>query len=82
MNEERLILKGALQDLKMKRMGLETSISANLKAVKSALALAGIKLIAKIDIEGALVNLKEAAAQKKELTEVIAKIAKIDEELS
>lgn len=81
MNMERQVLKGQLSDLKMKKMTLETSIAANLKAVKMLLAGAAITPIARIDIEGALVNLREAAAQKRELTQVIKDIATIDEEL-
>jgi len=74
---ERLILKGQLSDLKMKRMGLEVAADANIKSAKAALAFAGIRKINEIDVETALVNLKEAAAQKVELTEVIAEIEKI-----
>ena len=80
-NMERQVLKGQLSDLKMKKMKLETSIAANLKAVKMILAGAAITPIAQIDIEGALVNLKEAAAQKRELTQVIKDIEIIEAEL-
>jgi hypothetical protein len=79
---ERLILKGYLSDLKLKRMQLETRISANVKAAKALLAGSSITPIAKIDIEGAAVNLSEAAILKNELTDVLAKIAIAEEELA
>lgn len=79
---ERAILKGHLADLKMRKMELDTGISANIKAVKSFLAGAAITPLDKIDLESALVNLTEAVRMKKDRAEVIAKIAAVDEELA
>jgi len=78
---EKLYLEGALGRLKLKKMELETSISANIKAAKRLLEGSGIKPISKIDIEGALVNLKEAKALKDKHSEVVAEIAKINAEI-
>jgi len=82
MNTERAILKGMLADLKMKRMGLVVSIGANLKAVRNTLAAINLRPIAEIDTEAALVHLKEAAVQKKELADIDAKIAEAERELA
>ena len=82
MSMERAILKGELAELKMKKMELETAISANIKAVKNALAAASVTPIARIDVEGALVNLKEAAEGKKKLAEVVAMIERVNDELA
>lgn len=79
---ERLILKGALSDLRRQKMKLETAIDANVRAVKNALAGSTFKKIVEIDIEGALINLEEAAAQKKALLGVIGQMAKVEKDLA
>lgn len=82
MNAERAVLKGHLSDLKKRKMELDLSIDANVKAAKALLAGSSITPIEQIDIEGAEVNLREAAALKRERAEVLAKIAKIEQELA
>ena len=81
MNTERAILKGHLADFKMRKMELETSISANIRSVQHFLAGANVRPIADIDVDAALVNLKEAARQKIELADVLGKIRTIQQEL-
>jgi hypothetical protein len=82
LNTERAILKGRLSDLKLRKMELMTAAGANIKAVKNALAAASVTPIEKIDLEGAMVNLKEAVAQKHELAGVLEQIAAIEAELA
>ena len=82
MNQERAILKGRLSDLKMQKMEIETSISANVKACKALLAGFEYDSIRKFDLTAASVHLREAAAQKTKLMEVIGTIQKIEEELA
>jgi hypothetical protein len=81
MNTERAILKGHLADFKMKKMELETSISANIRSVQNFLAGASVRPLAEIDVEAALVNLKEAVAQKHELADILEKIRRTEQEL-
>ncbi len=81
MNTEIAALKGHLADLKMRKMDLDLKIDANIKAAKALLAASAIKPIERIDVEGAAINLNEAAALKKEREKVIADIAKIEQEL-
>jgi hypothetical protein len=81
-NTERAILKGLLAELKMNRMDLVVSIGANLKAVRNTLAAANIRPVAEIDIGAALIHLKEAALNQKELVEVDAKIAAAERDLA
>ena len=81
MNQERAILKGRLSDLKMKKMELETSISANVKACKALLAGFEYDSVRKFDLTAASVHLREAAAQKTTLLDMIAKIQNIEAEL-
>jgi hypothetical protein len=81
MNTERAILKGELSDLKARKMQLATACDANIQAVRNFLAGASVRPIGDIDVDAALVNLQEAARQKKELLEVTAKIARIEKEL-
>ena len=82
MNTEIAALKGHLSDLKMRKMDLELKIDANIKAAKQLLAASAIKPIDQIDIEAAVVNLKEAVALKRERAEAISNIEKIEQELS
>lgn len=81
MNQERAILKGQLADLKMKKMELETSISANVKGCKALLAGFEYDSVRKFDLEAASLHLKEAAAQKRNLMELIENIRNIESEL-
>jgi hypothetical protein len=81
MNTERAILKGELSDLKVKKMKLATTCDANIQAARNFLAGASVRPIVDIEVEAALVNLQEAAAQKKELLEITAKIERIEKEL-
>lgn len=82
MNQERAILKGQLADLKMQRMELETSISANVKATKALLAGFEYDSVRKFDLDAAAIHLKEAATQKQKLMSMVAKIRDIEEELA
>ena len=82
MNTEIAALKGHLSDLKMRKMDLELKIDANIKAAKQMLAASAIKPIDQIDVEAAVVNLKEAAELKHKRAEVITKIGTIELELS
>ena len=81
MNQERAILKGKLADLKMKKMELETSISANVKGCKALLAGFEYESVRKFDLAAASLHLKEAATQKQSLMELIEKIRDIEAEL-
>lgn len=81
MNTERAVLKGYLADYKLKKMNLETGIAANIRAVQHFLTGANVRPLADIDVEAALVNLNEAAKQKRELIDVSEKIANIIREL-
>lgn len=82
MNTEIAALKGHLSDLKMRKMDLELKIDANIKAVKQLLAASAITPIDRIDVDAAVVNLREAATLKRERAEVIEKIGKIEQELT
>lgn len=82
MNTEIAALKGHLSDLKMRKMDLELKIDANIKAAKQLLAASAIKPIDQIDVDAAVVNLKEAAELKRKRAEVITKIGKIEQELA
>lgn len=81
MNTERAILKGHLSDLKERKMKLELQIDANIKAAKVLLAGSSVTPIDRIDIEGAYINLKEAAELKQKRAQAVADIAKIEQEL-
>ncbi len=81
MNLERAALKGYLSEFKMRKMELETSISANIRSVQNFLAGANVRPIADIDVDAALANLKEAAGQKRELAEVLEKIRRTEKDL-
>ena len=78
---ERLILKGRLSDLKSRKMDLDLRIDANVKAAKALLAGSSVTPIDQMDIEGAAVNLKEAASLKKERAQILTDISKIEQEL-
>lgn len=82
MNEERAILKGHLSDLKKEKTELDVQIDANLRSVKRALAAYMLQPISEVDIDGALVNLREAKEKKDRRTAVMAKIAAIEKELA
>ncbi len=82
MNIERAILMGHLSEFKMKKMELETSISANIRATQNFLAGANIRPLSEIDVDSALVNLREAARQKKELSGILEKIRTTELELA
>ncbi len=82
MNTERAILKGELSDLKVRKMQLATACDANIQAARNFLAGASVRPINDIDVEAALINLQQAAGQKKELIEIAAKIARIEKELA
>lgn len=81
MNPERAVLKGHLSDLKTQKLDLDLKIDANIKAAKALLAGASITPIDRIDLDGAVVNLKEAADLKKQRTDVMKKITTIEQEL-
>ena len=81
MNTERAILKGELSDLKQQKMKLATACDANIQAARNFLAGATVRPINEIEVDAALVNLQEAARQKRELLEVDSKIARIEREL-
>lgn len=82
MNTERAILKGELSDLKVRKMQLAAACDANIQATRNFLAGASVRPINEIDVDAAVVNLQEAARQKKELAEIVAKIARIERELA
>jgi hypothetical protein len=78
---ERLIYEGRRAELKMRKMKLETAISANIKACKSLLAAASVTPIADMDLDGALVNLREAAQLKVDLAETARQLRAVEQEL-
>lgn len=82
MNTERMVLKGQLADLKMEKMELATAISAKIKAAKSLLAGAAITPIEKIDVQGASLQLREAAGLKQQYAEICEKIRTVEAELA
>lgn len=82
MNTERAILRGHLSELEHQEKRLITAYEANIGAVKNALVAIKLTPISRHNLDGAMVNLKEAAEQKDQLAEVRAKIADIREELA
>jgi nitrate reductase NapAB chaperone NapD len=82
LNTERAILKGHLSELEHQEKKIITAYEANIGAVKNALVAIKLTPIGRHDLDGALVNLKEASDLKKELTEVRTKITDIREELA
>lgn len=76
-----LELEGALERRKLRRRELTTRIDANVRAVKGELSIATVTPAAELRLQEALVHLHEAARQQKELREVDAEIARIQEEL-
>lgn len=73
---------GHLSELEHQEKRLITAYEANIGAVKNALVAIKLTPIRRHDLDGALVNLKEALAKKNELAEVRAKITDIREELA
>ena len=78
---DRLVLKGKLQELITAKLELATAANANIKAAKSLLTLSDITPIDEIDIEAALVHIREARAQQKEYLYLLNAIKKIEAEL-
>ena len=82
MNMERTIMQGHMANLKPQKNELAGRITANLRAVKNALAASAVTPIDQLDIEGAAVHLNEAASLKTEYLEVCRKIIALERELA
>ncbi len=82
MNQERAIMKGHLAELKPQKIDLAGKITANLRAVKNALAASAVTPIGQLDIEGAAVHLNEAVELKARYLDVCSHIETLERELA
>lgn len=82
MNTAIATLKATLSALKMRKMDLDVQIGGYIKDAKTLLALASIRPIDQIDIEGACATLAAARDLKNERAKVMADIATIEQELA
>lgn len=76
-----LELEGMIQRLKMRRMEIQASAGAKLKALRSILATSAITPLGEIDIEGAYELIRELKDMKAECLEITEKIKTAEKEL-
>jgi hypothetical protein len=77
----RLQLKGRLHDLKLRRMELQTKIKSKLAPAVEKIGDFEYRPIDEIDIEGAVMLLKEVEEHKRDLLRVLGDIEKLEKEL-
>ena len=77
----RLEMKGALQELKLKKMNLIISADSKIKAIKDALALSAVTPLDEINIDAVALLSEELKALKEEYLDTVKKIDALKKEL-
>lgn len=77
----RLEMKGALQELKLKKMNLIISADSKIKAIKDELALSAVTPLDEINIDAVALLSEELKALKEEYLDTVKKIDALKKEL-
>ena len=77
----RLEMKGALQELKLRKMNLIISADSKIKAIKDALALSAVTPLDEINIDAVALLSEELKALKEEYLDTVKKIDALKKEL-
>lgn len=77
----RLEMKGALQELKLRKMNLIISADSKIKAIKDALALSAVTPLDEINIDAVALLSEELKALKEEYLDTVKKIDVLKKEL-
>ena len=77
----RLEMKGALQELKLRKMNLIISANTKIKAIKDALALSSVTPLSEIDIDSVALISQELRDVKDEYLDTLEKIKSLEKEL-
>jgi hypothetical protein len=82
MRDDRLLLRGELEELKQRRLDLSLSLDAKLRAARAILARLPIAKLDEIDVPSCARHLAEAAVQHKEYAALGERIAALEQELA
>ncbi len=77
----RLEMKGALQELKLRKMNLIISADSKIKAIKDELALSAVTPLDEINIDAVALLSEELKALKEEYLDTVKKIDALKKEL-
>ncbi len=77
----RLEMKGALQELKLRKMNLIISADSKIKAIKDELALSAVTPLDEINIDAVALLSEELKALKEEYMDTVKKIDALKKEL-